>query len=263
MDSNPAEEPLIDDAEEGEQQLRPPTLCEQLCSCVICLACLPVACLGLCCCCAASTADNVINKAQGKRYDATQHKWVIDKLDAEEAEVEKLPKDDDDILKAFKEETSVAAADGGGGYDVKVKETEYYDVLGVATDATEGKIKKAYYIQARKWHPDRNKSDEAKVKFQAIGEAYQVLSDEKLRAVYDREGKDGLSGDKTEVFSSMSELLWVLFPNVKVIRIICSLLGQLVRRTGWGWTMKLDDAINDKDIDDFISGLSSKGDEQR
>jgi len=248
--------------EEGDQQLRPPTLCEQLCSCVICLACLPVACLGLCCCCAASTADNVINKnILGKRYDATQHKWVIDKLDEEAVEVEKLPKDDDDILKAFREETAVSATDGGGGSDVKeVKETDYYDALGVATDATEGKIKKAYYIQARKWHPDRNKSDEAKVKFQAIGEAYQVLSDEKLRAVYDKEGKDGLSGDK---FSSMSELLWVLFPNVKVIRIICSLLGQLVRRTGWGWTMKLDDAINDKDIDDFISGLSSKGDEQR
>ena len=53
--------------------------------------------------------------------------------------------------------------------------------------------------QARQWHPDRNSSEEAKIKFQAIGEAYQVLSDEKLRKVYDRDGKDGLSGDKTEV----------------------------------------------------------------
>jgi curved DNA-binding protein CbpA len=55
------------------------------------------------------------------------------------------------------------------------------------------------FLQAREWHPDRNSSEEAKVKFQAIGEAYQVLSDEKLRKVYDKEGKDGLSGDKTEV----------------------------------------------------------------
>lgn len=55
------------------------------------------------------------------------------------------------------------------------------------------------YDQARQWHPDRNSSEEAKVKFQQIGEAYQVLSDEKLRKVYDRDGKDGLSGDKTEV----------------------------------------------------------------
>lgn len=126
-----------------------------------------------------------------------QNKWIIDKLDEEAAEVDKLPKDDDDILKISKEEEEQPAAASGSG--PAVKDTEYYDVLGVPTDAPESKIKKAYYIQARKWHPDRNKSDEAKVKFQAIGEAYQVLSDEKLRKVYDRDGKDGLSGDKTEV----------------------------------------------------------------
>jgi len=138
-----------------------------------------------------------VNKAQGKRWDRTQNKWIIDKLDEEAAEVDKLPKDDDDILKISKEEEEQPAAASGSG--PAVKDTEYYDVLGVPTDAPESKIKKAYYIQARKWHPDRNKSDEAKVKFQAIGEAYQVLSDEKLRKVYDRDGKDGLSGDKTEV----------------------------------------------------------------
>lgn len=138
-----------------------------------------------------------MNKAQGKRWDRTQNKWIIDKLDEEAAEVDKLPKDDDDILKISKEEEEQPAAASGSG--PAVKDTEYYDVLGVPTDAPESKIKKAYYIQARKWHPDRNKSDEAKVKFQAIGEAYQVLSDEKLRKVYDRDGKDGLSGDKTEV----------------------------------------------------------------
>jgi len=53
--------------------------------------------------------------------------------------------------------------------------------------------------RARKWHPDKNKTEEAKEKFQKIGEAYQVLSDPKLRAVYDREGQEGLSGDRTEV----------------------------------------------------------------
>ena len=57
----------------------------------------------------------------------------------------------------------------------------------------------AYYIKARKWHPDKNNSEEAKVKFQEIGEAYQVLGDEKLRAVYDAQGEAGLSGDRTEV----------------------------------------------------------------
>lgn len=140
-------------------------------------------------------------KAQGKRWDGVQNKWVIDKLDEEAVEVEKTPKDDDDILKVKGEgeEEESAATPAGGGEGKKVKDTAYYDVLGVPTDAPDSKIKKAYYIKARKWHPDRNDSEEAKHKFQEIGEAYQVLSDEKLRAVYDRDGKDGLSGDKTEV----------------------------------------------------------------
>lgn len=192
-------EPLIDPEEEGEEELRrPPTLCEQICGCAFCLLMIPVACLGLCCCLTAKTADTAVNKAKGKRWDATQKKWVIDRLEDEAVEVAKLPKDDDDILKIAKEEEEPAAAEETGGSS-NVKETEYYDVLGLATNASESKIKKAYYIQARKWHPDKNPSEEAKVKFQAIGEAYQVLSDEKLRSVYDREGKDGLSGDKTEV----------------------------------------------------------------
>eukprot|EP00592_Proboscia_alata_P002178 CAMPEP_0194384088 /NCGR_PEP_ID=MMETSP0174-20130528/71790_1 /TAXON_ID=216777 /ORGANISM="Proboscia alata, Strain PI-D3" /LENGTH=348 /DNA_ID=CAMNT_0039170941 /DNA_START=249 /DNA_END=1295 /DNA_ORIENTATION=+ len=82
---------------------------------------------------------------------------------------------------------------------IEVKEKVYYDALGVAPDANEAKIKRAYYVNARKWHPDRNDTAEAKEKFQKVGEAYQVLSDVKLRAQYDKEGEAGLSGDRTEL----------------------------------------------------------------
>src|SRR5437763_2885798 len=71
-----------------------------------------------------------------------------------------------------------------------VKKEDYYDTLGVSRDASEEEIKKAYRRLALKWHPDKNPNnqEEAKKKFQEIGEAYEVLSNPKKRQIYDRYG---------------------------------------------------------------------------
>src|SRR5690606_27440733 len=72
---------------------------------------------------------------------------------------------------------------------------DYYEVLGVARDASEADIKKAYRRLAMKYHPDRNQNDpEAEVKFKEAKEAYEVLADADKRAAYDRFGHAGVSG---------------------------------------------------------------------
>ncbi|KAI9733059.1 MAG: hypothetical protein M1834_003604 [Cirrosporium novae-zelandiae] len=88
-----------------------------------------------------------------------------------------------------------------------VVDTSYYDALGVTPAATELEIKKAYRKLAIITHPDKNPGDEtAHERFQAIGEAYQVLSDPKLRTNYDKYGKEqaipgGGFEDPSEFFS--------------------------------------------------------------
>jgi molecular chaperone DnaJ len=66
---------------------------------------------------------------------------------------------------------------------------DFYEVLGVARDAGEEDLKKAYRKLAMKYHPDRNQGDKsAEAKFKELNEAYDVLKDAEKRAAYDRFG---------------------------------------------------------------------------
>ncbi len=72
---------------------------------------------------------------------------------------------------------------------------DYYDALGLAKNATEDDIKKAYRKLAMKYHPDRNQGDGAKKseeQFKEAKEAYEMLSDPQKRAAYDQYGHAGV-----------------------------------------------------------------------
>lgn len=89
---------------------------------------------------------------------------------------------------------------------------DYYEILEVPKSATADDIKKAYRKKAIQYHPDKNPGDaEAEKKFKEISEAYEVLSDDKKRQIYDRYGKEGVAGAGMPGggahFSSMEEAL--------------------------------------------------------
>jgi molecular chaperone DnaJ len=93
--------------------------------------------------------------------------------------------------------------------------TDFYSTLGVSRDSTQEDIKKAYRKSALKYHPDRNPGDaEAEKRFKQIAEAYEVLSDENKRKIYDQYGADAVRGAASASgpggmggFSSMEEAL--------------------------------------------------------
>lgn len=73
---------------------------------------------------------------------------------------------------------------------------DYYEILEVTKTTSKEDIKKAYRKLALKWHPDKNpeNQDVATKKFKELSEAYEVLSDEKKRRMYDQYGRDGVNG---------------------------------------------------------------------
>ena len=75
--------------------------------------------------------------------------------------------------------------DRGSGLVVHAAE-DYYTTLGVDKGADKKTIKSAYRQKARKFHPDVNKAADAEDKFKSISNAYEVLSDDQKRGVYDR-----------------------------------------------------------------------------
>jgi DnaJ family protein A protein 2 len=95
---------------------------------------------------------------------------------------------------------------GGGGDDEEVDTEGLYKTLGVAKQATPNEIKKAYRKMAMKLHPDKPTGDEAK--FKEVSKAYEILSNQEKRDLYDKYGEKGVEQggpggmDAGDIFSS-------------------------------------------------------------
>lgn len=99
---------------------------------------------------------------------------------------------------------------------------DYYEILGVQRNADQETIKKAFRKMALQYHPDKNPGDkQAEEKFKQAAAAYEVLSDEKKRAQYDRFGHAGVNGgqgfggagftDMNDIFSHFSDIFGDFF----------------------------------------------------
>jgi len=91
---------------------------------------------------------------------------------------------------------------------------DYYEILGVSQDAGKDELKSRYRRLAIKYHPDKNPGNaEAEEKFKEASEAYEVLSDDKKRRIYDQYGHQGLegsgfsgAGNFDDIFSSFGDI---------------------------------------------------------
>lgn len=84
---------------------------------------------------------------------------------------------------------------------------DYYEVLNVPQDASEGEIKRSYRRLAMEYHPDRNPGDtEAEERFKEAAEAYEVLMDPQKREIYNHYGHEGLQGAGFRGFSGFDDI---------------------------------------------------------
>lgn len=93
---------------------------------------------------------------------------------------------------------------------MKIDKTKnYYGVLNLKNNCDKKDLKKSYYKLSFEFHPDKNKGKDAEIKFAELSEAYNILSDDKLREEYDKKSKFGRHYDESyELYDTVFDYSW-------------------------------------------------------
>ena len=105
---------------------------------------------------------------KNRDYEKYHSEWMSDEINFERAGKDKLS--DEEFRKSLLNENL----------------PDYYDILQISKNASQNEIKKQFRLLAKKWHPDKKQSDDAEEKMAQINMAYEVLSDNKRRKMYDQ-----------------------------------------------------------------------------
>lgn len=176
---------------------------------------------------AIATPRALLSTSRGLQWDSESAKWTepIPYSLPEEAErVLKGDDDDDDGLGCDGDNTGRSSASSSRR---QVVDTRYYDALCVPTAASTQDIRRGYFKQSKRWHPDKASEPDAKQRFQQISEAYQVLSDPKRRRAYDAHGRQGAGENfiDAQIFFSALFHADVLEPFIGQLR-LAETLGE-------------------------------------
>lgn len=203
----------------------------------------------------ANQAESISAAREGKIWNDESRKWEAFSLSAEIG-----------ILKAEQGELQAKYGSAiSATTSSKVKDTEFYDMLEVSPSASDGEIRKAYRKKALRLHPDRNPGDdEAAKKFQALSNAYQVLSDEKKRANYDKHGKpDETSGETTPDTIDPLIFFSVMFGSTGIENYTGELYIASVVGSAFGDMAKMDGSDGMPDADQLRENMQADDDQQR
>ncbi|CAJ1432358.1 unnamed protein product, partial [Effrenium voratum] len=159
----------------------------------------------------AATPRAICMASRGWTWDAETGTW-------NEPKVYSLPEEAEEVL---------AGEDDEGEEEVprRVVDSYYYDQLGVPSNASQQEIRRAYFQKSRQCHPDKTTEADAKERFQAVSEAYQVLSDPKRRRDYDSRGRSQQGFIDAKIFFSVLLGADALAPFIGRLR-ISEMFGQ-------------------------------------